>query len=330
MNIEEDDLVENPYAKFEDRADVHVPSATLQIYKFINEKYGRPEADVNVNRASSATMCPKRRQYQRKGTKGTPLTPRKLVNFMMGDLAEMTMLFFISEACVGSGKLYSEVDFGEVKGEIQISDKLVKTYHQKTLTVRIPIPANAKIKVNTTPGEDFGLLEESLAITCHGDGWGKRNSDGKWESIECKSAANWGFQSFQKDGPEDYLKQSHTVMSSEEAKALGVTETRYFYLRKETGHIWDRLVKFDRDIWDNTRQEFLAVMGEQEIKTPFSLIPEMTGRSPNKRPTGRYVAQFPCTYCPYLETCQGSYKLEWANDQWGNQKPSYVFEKKVF
>lgn len=303
-----EELVNNPYAAFEDRADPTVPSATLQVYNFIHEKYGRPKTDSYVNRASAATMCAKRRQYQHKGVEGTPLTPRKLVNFLMGDLAEMTTLYFVSEACVGPGKLYSEVDFGGPKGEVQIGDKLIKTYQQKTLITKI------------------GDLE----VTCHADGFGKRNSDGKWELIECKSAANWGFQSFQKDGPEDYLKQSHTVMASEECKALGITETRYFYLRKETGHLWDRVSKFSQDIWGIVQREFLDVLKDEEIKTPFSLIPEMSGRAPNKKPTGRFVAQFPCTYCPYLAKCQGQYALEWKEDQWGNMKPQYVFEKRAF
>ena len=297
----------NPFAIFEDQADVRVPSATLQVYKSINERHGRKK-DVYVNRASSATMCPKRRQYQRKGVEGTPLTPRKIVNFMMGDLAEMTMLYFISEACVGEGKLYSEVDLGGVKGEVQIGDKLVKTFQQKTLITNV--------------GE--------IEVTCHADGFGKRNSDGKWELIECKSSSNWGFKLFKSDGPEDYLKQAHAVMASNECKALGITETRYFYLRKETGHLWDRLAKWDEGVWETVKREFVEVLQDDEIPTPIQLIPEMSGRSPNKRPTGRYTAQFPCTYCPYLETCQGPYTLEWKEDQQGNMKPQYIFEKKVF
>lgn len=303
----DNELVENPYAPFEDKADVSIPSATLQIYKFIGTEYAR-EKDTHVNRASAATMCPKRRQYQRKGIEGTPLTPRKIVNFMMGDLAEMTMLYFVNQACVGEGKLYSEIDFGEVKSEVQISDKLIKTYQQKTLITKI------------------GDLE----ITCHADGFGKRNTDGEWELIECKSAANWGFQSFQKEGPDDYIKQAHTVMASEECRARNVKSTRYFYLRKETGHLWDRVEKWNDETWERVQKEFLDVMRDEEIPTPIELIPEMSGRAPNKKKTGRYVAQFPCTYCPHLEECQGNYSLEWKGDQWGNMKPQYVFTKKVF
>lgn len=305
-------MLDNPFAKFEDKADPLVPTATLQIYQHINDTYGRKD-DVYVNRASAATMCPKRRQYQRKGEEGTPLTPRKIVNFLLGDLVEMATLFFVVEACVGPGKLYSEVDLGEVKGEVQIGDKLVRTYKQKTLTTKVPLSDGTE-----------------LIVTCHADGFGKRNSDGQWELIECKSAANWGFQSFQSDGPDDYLRQAHTVMSSEECKERGIRQTRYFYMRKETGHLWDRLEFFNDGIWERTQAEFIAVQSDKEIPTPFQLIPELTGRSPNRKPTGRYVAQFPCTYCPYLAKCQGDYKLEWKEDQWGNQKPSYVFTPKVF
>ncbi len=301
------DLVKNPYAAFEDKADPSVPTATLQIYDFIGKSLEKPKEDINVNRASSATNCPKRRWYQRTGVQGTPLTPRKLMNFMLGDLVEMVTLHFIKEACVGPGKLYSEVDFGEVVDDVRVNDKVLKTYKQKTLTTKV----------------------DDLVVTCHADGFGKRNSDGEWELIECKSSANWGFQTFKSDGPEDYLNQSHTCMSSEEAKMMGVKSVRYFYMRKETGHIWDRLFYFDPVLWENVRKDFLRVMQPEEMPAPYQLVPEMqsNGRGKPRTPTGKMIAQFPCTYCPYLENCKGKFTVEWKEDQNGNFKPNYIFAK---
>jgi len=298
-------LVSNPFAQFEDKADPSVPSATLQIYQGINDSLGRPKEDVNVNRASSATMCSKRRWYQRRGVQGTPLTPRKLINFLFGDLAEKTILYFVRQFCVGDGKLYSEVDFGEKTGEFSFDGKTIEIYKQKLLTTKI----------------------DGIDITCHADGFGKRNSDGQWEVVECKSSANWGFKSFQADGPEDYLKQAHTIMASEECKALNIKETRYFYLRKETGHLWDRLEEFNQSIWEKAKQEFIMVNKDEESPAPFPLVEEMEGRKPNRKPTGRMIAEFPCSYCPFLEHCHGKFSVEWKDEQWGNKKPTFVFSQ---
>lgn len=59
------DLIKNPYASLEDRADELIPTATKQIYDFIGDYLNRPK-DTNVNRASSAPMCVRRRWYQDK------------------------------------------------------------------------------------------------------------------------------------------------------------------------------------------------------------------------------------------------------------------------
>src|SRR5438874_2705653 len=100
------------------------PSATLQIYNFIAEYLNRVENN-HINRASSASLCYKRRWFQKNNYESTPLTPRKRVNFLLGDLSEKTIQFFIKEGCTGPGKLYSEVDFGKEIGEFTIQGKRV-------------------------------------------------------------------------------------------------------------------------------------------------------------------------------------------------------------
>lgn len=299
------DLVNNPWADFEDKGDPLVPTATLQIYQFIHKFLDRGEQkDTRINRASSTTQCPKRRWYQKQGLEGTPLTPRKLVNFLLGDLGEKVMQYFILRGLVGDGKLYSEVDFGKEVGSFMFSGKRFGVYEQEAMTATIA----------------------GFEVSCHGDGFGKRNSDGKWELIECKTAANWGFQSFAQNGEIDYLKQVHTMMLTGKAKELGINEVRFFFLRKETGHLFDRLYKFDPEVAKTVERELLIANGEQEPVAPYQLVDEMTGRKPNKKATGRKMAAFPCSFCPYLEKCHGKFTLEWSSDQWGNQKPSYVFE----
>ena len=294
-------LKENPWAKFEDKADVSVPAATLEIYKFISEYYAENKSN-NVARCSAATMCVKRNQFQRQGTEGTPLTPRKQVNFLLGALTERAVLFYITHACVGEGKLYSEVDFGTKVGEIEYNGKPLEFYEQ--------------------PETSFEI--DGLKITGHADGWGRRH-DGVWELIEIKSSANWGFDEFKRQGAGDYLKQSHAMMMTDLAKSRNVTQVRFFYLRKETGHLWDRVHDFDQAIADSVIAEFKAAQSDAFIKAPHALKPEMTGRAPNKKPTGRRCAGFPCTYCPFLRQCHGEYKVEWSDGQFGVSSPKYIF-----
>lgn len=302
MDFKTDELlVQNPYAPLEDKADVTIPSATLQIYRHIEDALQRKE-DKGINSASSATMCVKRRQFKRMGTPEIPLTPRKMVNFLLGDLAERVMLHFIAQACVGPGKLYSEVDLGEEIGEITFQGRQIKIFRQKTMS--------------------FSL--DQLTITGHADGFGKRNSDGKWELIECKSAANWGFLDFQQNGAGDYLNQSHALMLTDECRAREIKSVRFFYLRKETGHLWDRVHHYDETIAKRVVKEFRQSNRDDEIPAPHPLVEETY----RKKPTGRMIAQFPCSYCPFLEACHGKFEVDWKADQWGNQKPVYVFKTK--
>lgn len=294
------DLTSNPFAPLEDRADPEVPTATLQVYQFIHEYLNRPK-DTHINRASSATLCVKRRWYQGKGIEGTPLTPRKQVNFLLGDLSEKAMQYFVGKGCVGEGKLYSEVDFGKAIGSFTFQGKEIVVYKQDDLTARI--------------GE--------LTVTAHVDGWGRRNSDGRWELIEFKSAANWGFKDFRENGPKDYLKQAMVNLQTTRAQQLGATQVRFFFLRKETGHIWDRLHDFDRELAEDVASEYLEASQETEPLAPY--LPEV--EKVRGRPTGRLVAKFPCSYCPYIEKCQGPHEVEWKADQFGNLSPVFVFKK---
>lgn len=294
-------LIENPFAAFEDKADPLVPTATLQVYQFINDYLTRGQ-DTHVNRASSATMCFKRRWYQRNAHAASPLTPRKIVNFLLGDLVERVMQYFVLEGCVGPGKLYSEVIFGKPIGSLKLQGKEIILYEQEDLTAEIG----------------------GLTITAHVDGWGKRNSDGKWELIEIKSAANWGFKDFQENGAKDYLKQAHVNLQTNKAKELGANEVRFFFLRKETGHVWDRLHKFDDLLAQEVAEEYKLSNQVEEPKAPHMLKEELF----RKKPTGRTIATFPCSYCPYLEKCHGKYTLEFKPDQFGNYSPVYVFSNK--
>lgn len=290
-----DELVPNPFAAFEDHNEPTIPSATLQIYQFI-EKYLERKEETNVLRASAATMCVRRRWYQASGYKGTPLTPRKMVNFMLGDLSERTLLYFIKQALVGPGKLYSEVDFGQIIGSFQFQNKPIDLHVQKTMSFNIG----------------------AIIITGHADGFGKRNSDGQWELIECKSAADFGFDKFIDYGPGDYLKQAHALMLTEDCKKRAIKQVRFFYLKKNTGNLYDRVFDFDPILADLVIKEFQQAHGINTPEKPYSLIPETHYR----KPTGRITCVWQCAYCPFTKECHGEFETEWKNG-----RPKYIWKK---
>lgn len=268
------------------------PTATNQIYDFIGQYMGRSESS-NVNRASSAPRCYKSRWYQGRGFPGEAITPRAIVNFTLGDLSEHTVKFFISRACLGPGKLYSEVNFGNPIGSFTVQNgKEITLYDQETLTAAIG----------------------DILVTAHVDGWGKRNSDGRWELIEVKSAADFGFEEFKESGPGDYLKQAAVCLATTKAKELGATEVRYFYLKKNTGHLWDRLHTPSPELFQDVVEEYRLANSLEEPKAPYNAMPEVF----RSKPTGRFVFPWQCGYCAFITRCHPTAQMEIKNG-----KPKY-------
>lgn len=277
--------------------DPNTPTATNQIYSFIDQYLGRTDS-TNVNRASSAPRCHKARWYQRKGFPGEQITARTIVNFTLGDLSEHTVKFFILKGCVGEGKLYSEVDFGTPIGSFTVQNgKEIVMYNQQTLTA--------------TVGD--------IIVTAHVDGWGKRNCDGQWELIEVKSAADYGFEEFKDNGPGDYMKQAVVCLSTGKAKELGANDVRYFYLKKNTGHLWDRVHAFDEALFQDVVEEFKIANGEAEPKAPYVGMPELF----RSKPTGRFVLPWQCGYCAFTQHCHPTAVVEMKNG-----KPKYYIPEK--
>lgn len=297
-------LTNNPWAQHENQADVEIPIATRDIYQYVNDTLMQHE-DNNVLRASMATMCVKRRWFQRQGVKGIPLTPRKVLNFTTGDVVEIVLKHFILEACLGKDKLYKAVNFGIHAGTITLNKKEIKLYDQPTLSFKLPT---------------------GQTVTAHPDGFGQRH-DGSWELIEIKSAANWGFDDFKKNDP-DYLAQAHAVMLTEEATAMNCRTVRFFYMRKETGHIWDRAFPFDDTRAAKVIEDYIVTLKEEMPPAPFSPVPQTKrvtrGGKPDKIPTGKETVKFPCTYCPFIYDCHGTFDLEWERGQFGVMTPSYT------
>lgn len=292
-----------------DQVESEVPTATLQIYNWIYENVA--EREGNANRASSATNCVRQSWYYNHDYPSNKLTPRKIVNFLAGDIGELTMKYFISQGCVGDGKLYSEVNFGELKGYYKIGKYFLPHFEQ--------------------PPWSFNV--QDITITGHPDGVGKRNSDGKWELIECKTASNYGYEGFKKEGAKDYLKQAHALMLTDEAARLGLSGVRFFYLRKETGHIWDRFHAYDMEIAAAVASNFVKSNMAEIPKRDFESIDEMKIKQKDgvkfKEPTGRKTVEWQCEYCSFLKECHGDYEVEWPKDRFGNAKPYYILKENV-
>jgi hypothetical protein len=275
------DLLDNPL--FDEAPQGQIPTATHQIYNFIGEYLSRAP-DTHINRASSASLCHRRRWYKKNGYQETPLTPRKMINFALGDLTEKMVQYFIKEACVGPGKLYSMVDFGKPIGKFTIQGKEIIVYDQEDLTAQIG----------------------DITVTAHIDGYGQRNSDGKFELIEIKSSSDWGFKDFINVGPKDYTKQAHVNMKTKKLIDLGVQQTRFYFLKKSTGHIYDRLINFDQQIFNKVVEEYKLANQEQIPERPYTI-------------SSKGTLQFPCNYCSFIPNCWPNFEL-----QFKSEKPVYV------
>lgn len=288
-----DEYIENPFAEFDEQADRVVPHGTMQIYQFIADELMRRD-DTNVLRGSAATMCVRRRWYQAHGTPGKPLTPRKILNFASGDITEKVLQYYVERACVGEGKLYKQVYFGKELGKTIVQRMEIPIYEQ--------IESSFKIKTKTQEHEIF----------CHFDGLAQRH-DGSVELLEFKSAADFGFKSFQDEGAGDYLKQVNTYMMTGACATRNVDRVRFFYFRKSTGHIWDRLHFRDENLQAEIRKEFLVSISDEIPERPYGF-------------NSKGKLDWQCGYCPYIGACHGEHKIEWKRDRFGNFKPNYVFD----
>ncbi len=289
----------NPFAKNEDAADLDINPITLAIYSHINETLMNRDT-TNVLRGSSATMCVKRRWYQGKGYIGKPLTPRKILNFMQGDIAEKTLAYHFLKACVGEGKLYKYAYFGDQKGTTIIQGREIPVYGQ--------IESSFKL----TNGQE---------VLCHFDGIATRH-DMTNELIEFKTSSDYGFKKFQEIGPEDYLKQAHAYMMTDKCRHYDIKKVTFIYLRKSTGHIADRTYNYDPKMAFLVVDDFKTSIQEKEPKAPYGFVDSYYRR----KKTGKKKLDWRCQYCAYLERCKGKHQIEWKKDQWGNMKPNYVFK----
>ncbi len=305
-------LIPNQYALEEDKAENEIPVAAHQIYDYIKLTYPEDNS-THVDRGSSAGQCVRRRYYKSKGEDFQRLIPRKIINFMLGDLSEAVLKYWVKHGCVGPGKLYKEVYFGNVISSVDINGKIIEFYDQ------------IKTKVVTPSG---------IPISCSLDGYGLK-WDGSYEVIEFKSAANFGYDHFKEVGPDGYLPQVHCYMGSELLKPLGCKSTLFVYMRKETGHIWSKVIDFDPEIYAQTMADFELVHKKlpQRPYTPEAETKKVRNKDDGRKwdaiPTGRYkLPTFPCGgYCPYTFTCWDNISVEWNEGRHKFSVPTYYTTK---
>jgi hypothetical protein len=298
-------MLKNPFTDRDYAAEQFLSEGVREIYNYVDQNLVDRQDERNVLRASAAPICVRRRWLQAKGFKGHRMAPRSIVNFMLGDLFEYAMKFLVIKANVGPGRLYKEVKFGDKLGSFVLQGREFEIHKQRDLSFRVG----------------------PLTITGHYDGLGKRNIDDKWELIEFKSASNFSFEKFRKEGPTDYIPQATALMLSDELVSLGVTECRYFYGRKSSGHLIDRVIKFDSAVASKVKEDYLVTMWPVAPEPPHSLLYERH----HGTLTGRKVAKvFPCGVCPYINTkhCHDGLTKKVYKDSYGHLKTTYVLEKR--
>lgn len=286
-----------------------VTRATAEIHQWVDEQLGRRDVGT-ANRASSAPQCVKKRWFQNQGVKGEPMQPRSLIVFATGDVVEHVMKYFIAQACVGPGKLYSEVDFGRKNGTFTIQHREFDIYEQEELKISI------------------GGVE----ISGHPDGWGKRNDDGEWELIEVKSASFQGFDKFVA-GQAEYINQVHTLLMSDKAIKLGARSARFFYMNKNQSALFDRLYHFDEVIAAQVMREYMIAAGPNQPAIPDSdgigveLEKVYNRRTKQYDDTGRAILGWKCGYCEYKMKCFPNVRTDFKNG-----RPIFVvdnYEEKI-
>ncbi len=268
------ELIKNPYAIHDEQGESELTPLSFEIYSYIEKNQRARANDSNVLRGSAATLCVRRRWYQGKGYAGTPLAPRKIINFAQGDITEKNLAYYVKEGCVGPGKTYKRVTFGKVLGETEISGRIIPVYGQLESVFRV------------APGKE---------VLCHFDGIGQRHDD-SYDLLEFKSASNYGFQKFVKNEPLDYLNQAHAYMMTEMCKHFNVKKVNFVFLRKETSHIFSREYDYDHEIAKQVTIDYLLSIARDIPLRPYG--PDSKGKLP-----------WQCSYCPYVTKCWDAKKV---------------------
>lgn len=294
--------LKNPFFDIDTNSEETVTPVTMSIYQGVMDDQNKIRSN-NINRPSSTGKCARALWYQKNEYEATPIAGRAHLNFMAGNIGEHVMIHFIKKYCVGEGKPFKQIICGEPIRSFWISGEEVWQYKQiETKTI---LPSGIEL-----PGSiDFMVQYQ----------------DDSWAIGDCKTASDYGFNEVKKENdPGDYKYQANCYMYSDIGVKYNVTKFLFVYMRKTTGHIYDFTINQDINIFNEIdRKMIIANSGlvpdreyEPEVETYY------------KKPTGRKILPWQCSYCAFNSHCWPRAKKDFKKDQFGNYKPVLVVEDK--
>lgn len=292
--------LKNPFFDIDTNSEENVTPITLAIYQGVMDDQNATRSDA-ILRPSSSGKCARALWYQRNKYEATPIAGRAHLSFMAGHISEDVMKHFIVKYCVGDGKPFKSVSFGEPVRTFWVGGEEVTQYKQ--ITTRTVLPSGLEL-----PGAIDGLVQYH---------------DDSWAIMDCKSASDYGFAEVKKtNDPGDYKYQAHCYMFSDVGLKYNVTKFLFMYMRKTTGHLHDFLIHMDPLVINEIDRRFLRASGD---------VPPDREHSPEietyyKKPTGRKTLCWQCSYCAYNTHCWPGAKKDFKKDQFGNYKPVLVVE----
>ena len=296
--------LKNPFFDIDTNSEKLVTPVTEAIYRGVMEDQNATRS-LAINRPSSAGKCARALWYQKNEYAAIPIAGRAHLLFMSGTIGEHTMIHFLKKYCVGVGKPFKQLVCGEPIRSFWISGEEVWQYKQmETKTV---LPSGREL-----PGSIDFLVQYH---------------DDTWAIGDCKTTSDFGFQKVKKENdPESYKYQANAYMESDLAKEYGVEKFLFLYMRKSTGHLHDFTIDKDPKVILEIDARFEKANGKDTPEREYE--PEV--ETYYKKPTGRMVLPWQCSYCAYHEHCWPNAQKEFKKDQFGNYKPSLVIpsEKK--
>lgn len=222
------------------------------------------ESSKGKLRASSAGQCARKLWYTYTGQEGEPLQPRALMTFLCGDLME-----------VG-------------------------------LSVVARLAGWKMIGKSGNPDEEPSLdvvLPSGKMVQGHPDDLLHNEEEQKFYLVEFKSANEYGFEEFVKNGLSDtfgYATQVSLYLDS-----LSLKHGIVCYVCKTNGQIADRVVSRDASLVAKAKLRLDGILAGQEPGREHSPVPETEYDRKTKRrePTGMMVLPVQCAYCAFRDKC---------------------------
>jgi hypothetical protein len=292
--------LKNPFFDIDTNCEEFITPVTNAIYQGVMDDQNSTRSNA-INRPSSSGKCARSLWYQKNNYTATPIAGRAHLSFMAGHISEDTMKHFILKYCVGENKPFKSVQFGEKVNSFWVGGEEVLQYKQIVTSTNLPSGL-------ILPGAIDGLVQYH---------------DESWAIMDCKSASDYGFADVKKtNDPGDYKYQAHCYMLSDIGFKYNVTKFLFMYMRKTTGHLHDFTINLDPAVINEIDKRFM--LANSDTTPPREYEPEV--ETYYKKPTGRKILPWQCSYCAYSAGCWQGTKKDFKKDQFGNYKPVLVIE----